>query len=51
MRWDVASNLALKAQWDAIRGEAASIFPYRRDNRAKWDGNMDVFSLTLDFVF
>lgn len=51
MRWDVASNVALKAQWDAIRGDATSIFPYRQDNRAKWDGSMDVFSLTLDFVF
>ncbi len=51
LRWDLASNLALKAQWDAIRGEPSSIFPYRRDNRAKWDGSMDVFSLALDFVF
>lgn len=51
MRWDVAQNIALKAQWDAIRGEPSSIFPYRRDNRAKWDGSMDVFSLALDFVF
>jgi hypothetical protein len=34
MRWDVARNVALKAQWDGIRGEAASIFPYRKDNRA-----------------
>lgn len=51
LRWDVASNLALKAQWDAIRGDASSIFPYRRDNRAKWDGTMDVFSLALDFIF
>lgn len=51
MRWDVAQNIALKAQWDAIRGEPSSIFPYRRDNRTKWDGSMDVFSLALDFVF
>lgn len=51
LRWDVASNLALKAQWDTIRGDASSIFPYRRDNRAKWDGTMDVFSLALDFIF
>lgn len=50
MRWDFAGNLALKAQWDAIRGEPASIFPYRRE-RAGWSGKMDVFSVTLDFVF
>ena len=51
LRWDVARNVALKAQWDAIRGESTSIFPYRKDNRAAWDGSMDVFSLALDFVF
>ncbi len=50
-RWDLASNLALKAQWDAIRGEANSYFPYRRENRSRWDGSTDIFSLTLDFVF
>lgn len=51
MRWDVAKNIALKAQWDEIRGDATSIFPYRKDNRARWDGNMDVFTLTMDFIF
>lgn len=51
VRWDVASNVALKAQWDAIRGAATSYFPYRKDNRARWDGSTDIFSLTLDFVF
>ena len=51
MRWDVARNVALKAQWDGIRGEPSSLFPYRQDNRARWDGRMDVFSLTMDFVF
>lgn len=50
MRWDVARNIALKAQWDGIRGEPASIFPYRRE-RADWSGKMDVFSVTMDFVF
>lgn len=49
-RWDVERNIALKVQWDAIRGEPASIFPYRRETAA-WDGKMDVFSVTLDFVF
>ena len=51
MRWDVAKNLALKAQWDAIRGDSTSIFPYRQDRRALWDGSMDVFTMTMDFVF
>ena len=51
MRWDVVRNVAVKAQWDGIRGEASSLFPYRQDNRARWDGEMDVFSLTMDFVF
>ena len=51
MRWDVMRNVALKAQWDAIRGNSTSLLPYRMDNRARWDGKMDVFSLTLDFIF
>lgn len=49
-RWDVLPNLALKAQWDAIRGDRGSIFPYRRE-QADWNGRLDVFSLTMDFVF
>lgn len=49
-RWDVMPSLALKAQWDAIRGDRSSIFPYRRE-QADWDGRLDVFSLTMDFVF
>lgn len=49
-RWDLPSNIALKAQWDGIRGEPTSIFPYRQE-RAGWSGKMDVFSLTMDFVF
>lgn len=50
VRWDVLRNLALKAQWDAIRGDASSLFPYRREQPA-WGGRLDVFSLTMDFVF
>lgn len=49
-RWDVVRNVALKAQWDAIRGESASILPYRKETPA-WNGKMDVFSLTMDFIF
>lgn len=51
-RWDFASNLALKAQWDAIRGDASSIFPYRSEPASgRWSGRMDVYSVTLDFIF
>ena len=50
MRWDVKPNVALKAQWDAVRGTARSLFPYRREQPG-WDGSMNVFSLALDFVF
>lgn len=51
-RWDIAGNLALKAQWDGIRGAADSIFPYRNDPPGgRWSGKMDVFSLTMDFIF
>jgi len=49
-RWDVAHNIALKVQWDAVRGDPSSIFPYRRE-QPDWQGKMDVFSVTMDFVF
>ena len=49
-RWDLLRNIAFKAQWDGIRGEPTSIFPYRQES-AGWSGKMDVFSLTMDFVF
>lgn len=49
-RWDVRQNVALKAQWDAIRGSAASRFPFQQ-SQAGWNGKTDVLSLALDFVF
>lgn len=49
-RWDVARNIALKAQWDAVRGDPSSLFPYRRE-QSDWTGKLDVFSMTMDFVF
>lgn len=49
-RWDFAHNMALKVQADAIRGQPDSIFPYRWEN-AQWNGRMNVFSATLDFIF
>lgn len=51
LRWDFAKDMAFKLQWDAIRGTPSSLLPYRMDNRARWDGRMDVVSATLDFVF
>lgn len=50
-RWDFARNLALKAQWDRVRGQPSSLFPYREEDRRRWDGKLDVFSLSLDLVF
>jgi len=50
VRWDVARNVALKAQWDVVRGEPKSTFPYRAETK-NWSGKMDVFSVTMDFVF
>ena len=49
-RWDIAKDIALKAQVDSIRGTPESIFPYRRENES-WSGRVNVFSATLDFVF
>ena len=50
MRWDVQRDIAIKAQWDAIHGTAASIFPYQ-NVKPGWNGRTDVLSLSLDFVF
>ncbi|RIX45667.1 MAG: hypothetical protein D3M94_12655 [Rhodocyclales bacterium GT-UBC] len=50
VRWDVARNIALKAQWDGIHGQPDSIFPYRLETDA-FKGKLDVFSVTMDFVF
>jgi hypothetical protein len=49
-RWDLQPNVALKLQWDAIRGHAGSHFPYARAD-SEWNGRTDVLSLSLDFVF
>jgi hypothetical protein len=49
-RWDLARNLALKAQVDWIRGEPDSLFLFKHV-RPGWDGDMTVYSLALDFVF
>ena len=49
-RWDLKPDVALKLQWDAIRGHAGSRFPYARAG-SDWNGRTDVLSLSLDFVF
>lgn len=49
-RWDVRPHVALKLQWDAIRGSAASIFPYG-GSAPGWNGRTDVVSSVVDFVF
>lgn len=49
-RWDLRANVALKLQWDAIRGGAGSIFPYG-GSEAGWNGRTDVISTVVDFVF
>ncbi len=49
-RWDVMSNVALKAQWDSIRGTANSTFPFQ-NTKAGWNGKTNVLSLVADFVF
>jgi hypothetical protein len=49
-RWDLRSNVALKAQVDAIRAQPDSVFPFVGSN-AKWIGRMKVFSLSMDFLF
>lgn len=50
LRWDLGPDLALKGQWDHIQGQPSSIFPYRGELPG-WEGDTDVLTLTLDFVF
>jgi hypothetical protein len=51
-RWDFRTNMALKLQWDTVRGSSASLFPYARANGGSgWNGKTDVISVTMDFVF
>lgn len=50
VRWDFASNLDLKVQYDFIRGSSESIFPLR-DETTKWNGRTNVLTVVLDFIF
>ncbi|MDP1733456.1 MAG: hypothetical protein Q8L44_03735 [Sulfuritalea sp.] len=49
-RWDLRANVAVKLQWDAIRGSAASKLPVIREQPG-WNGRTDVVSAVVDFVF
>ena len=50
LRWDFYRNTALKLQFDMVHGTPRSIFPYRRET-ADWNGRVNVFSMTMDFIF
>jgi hypothetical protein len=49
-RWDLRNNIALKLQWDAVRGNSASRFSFQRSD-SDWNGKTNVLTATLDFVF
>ena len=49
-RWDFHRNMALKAQVDFVRGSSDSLFLYPISNEA-FDGKLNVYSVSLDFVF
>jgi hypothetical protein len=49
-RWDAWENIAIKAQWDAVRGTPESRFPYA-STESGWNGHTNVLSLVLDFIF
>lgn len=49
-RWDVQPNVALKVQWDRVRGVPGSV-AYQQGETPAWNGRTNVLSLTLDFVF
>ena len=50
VRWDFRRDMALKLQADLIRGQRDSAYMFRRES-LRWDGDTNIFSLALDFVF
>lgn len=50
VRWDVLPNVALKLQWDGVRGKPDSHFPIAHPG-VDWNGRTDVVSGVMDFVF
>lgn len=49
-RWDFRENMALKLQWDAIRGNSSSRFPFATTT-PEWNGRTNVLTAVMDFVF
>lgn len=50
IRWDVTSTTALKVQWDSVRGDQSSV-AIQKNQAAGWNGQTNVLSISLDFVF
>lgn len=51
-RWDARPNIAFKLQGDAVRGGSDSQFPYASANTdPNWNGQTNVISITMDFIF
>lgn len=52
LRWDFAPDMAVKLQWDGVRGDKTSVFTTRRERvLGENAGNYNVFSVVVDFVF
>lgn len=52
LRWDVVPDVAVKLQWDGVRGDKTSVFPTRKERVLGQNaGNYNVFSVVVDFVF
>jgi hypothetical protein len=49
-RWSLCANTAIKLQWDAIRGSAASRLPVLH-SQPGWNGRTNVISAVVDFIF
>lgn len=50
LRWDIRPDVAVKIQWDALRGKPESTAFVQSETPA-WNGRTNVLSLSLDFVF
>ena len=49
-RWDFQEKMALKVQWDSIRGLPSSVWTFQNVSSGQM-GNDNVLSLSLDFIF
>jgi hypothetical protein len=50
IRWDFMRNMALKAQWDEIRGTPSSTWTLQ-NVAPGWQGRTNVLSLAVDFIY